>query len=100
MRLVAAAVWTMIGLTVATPVPIGEDLPPAVASNLAKRNPSASKLKFIIDGTAGYFVGVNAPDLFYNNEQQINTTLDHMKTTGIQVVRIWGNTHSTSNEFN
>lgn len=103
MRFVKAAVLAFIGLTVATPVPLEDDLvertPTDIESSLEKRasNSYVSGLKFNIDGTTQYFAGTNSYWIgFLTNNADVDLVMSHIKASGLKVLRIWGK-HSKHN---
>lgn len=83
------AALAFAGLTLATPVPMEEEI---IERSLEKRaNPSVSELKFNIDGTTQYFAGTNAYWIgFLTNNADVDLVMTHLKSAGIKVLRVWG----------
>lgn len=96
MRFFKAAVLAFAGLTLATPVPMEDEMvergEEVVEHTLTKRaNPSVSGLKFNIDGSTSYFVGTNTYWIgFLTNNADVDTVMSHLQSTGIKVLRVWG----------
>lgn len=47
--------------------------------------------RFSIDGETGYFAGTNSYWIgFLTNNDDVDTTLDHISTSGLKILRVWG----------
>jgi mannan endo-1,4-beta-mannosidase len=54
--------------------------------------PSATGLKFNIDGTTGYFAGTNSYWIgFLTNNADVDLVMTHLKASGLKILRVWGN---------
>ena len=102
MRFLRAAVVAFIGFTMATPVPMEDDLVERasadVESSIEKRAtiPSVSGLKFNIDGTTKYFAGTNSYWIgFLTNNADVDLVMSHISASGLKVLRVWGMTINT-----
>ncbi|KAK0636977.1 glycoside hydrolase superfamily [Bombardia bombarda] len=70
-----------LGLTQALPL----------AAAAATSNPSANGTRFVIDGETGYFAGTNSYWIgFLTNNKDVDTVLDHIQTSGLKILRVWG----------
>jgi len=86
----------ILGLAVATPVPIDDHLvaqrEDTASRSVEKRaNPSISGLKFNIDGVTQYFAGTNSYWIgFLTNNTDVDIVMSHLKSSGLKVLRVWG----------
>ena len=63
--------------------------PPSVKPQAAF--PSAHGTRFTIDGKTGYFAGTNSYWIgFLTNNRDVDTVLDHLHTSGLKILRVWG----------
>ncbi|KAL2153621.1 hypothetical protein VTH82DRAFT_4776 [Thermothelomyces myriococcoides] len=57
----------------------------------ASRAGGSSGTRFSIDGKTGYFAGTNSYWIgFLTNNQDVDTTLDHIASSGLKILRVWG----------
>ncbi|KAK4663105.1 hypothetical protein QC763_600490 [Podospora pseudopauciseta] len=50
-----------------------------------------SGTRFVIDGKTGYFAGTNSYWIgFLTNNRDVDTTLDHIASSGLKILRVWG----------
>ncbi|KAK3318976.1 glycoside hydrolase superfamily [Apodospora peruviana] len=62
-----------------------------VAGRQATKFPSASGTRFTIDGQTRYFAGSNSYWIgFLTNTKDVDTVFDHLVTSGLKILRIWG----------
>ena len=102
MRFFNVVIVAFIGLAIATPIVMEDELVERTHQNekssLDKRAtiPSVSGLKFNIDGTTAYFAGTNAYWIaFLTNNADVDTVMSHLQSSGLKVLRVWGkNTQS------
>ncbi|KAK4189477.1 mannan endo-1,4-beta-mannosidase A, partial [Podospora australis] len=53
--------------------------------------PKADGTRFNIDGKTGYFAGTNSYWIsFLTNNRDVDLVLDHLQTSGLKILRIWG----------
>jgi len=96
MRFLKAAVLAFAGFTLATPVPMEDEMierSEEVAERAIEKraNPSVSGLKFNIDGVTQYFAGTNSYWIgFLTNNADVDTVFTHLKSSGLKVLRVWG----------
>jgi mannan endo-1,4-beta-mannosidase len=63
----------------------------ALAALSAKKFASTSNLQFTIDGKTGYFAGSNSYWIgFLTNNADVDLVFDHMKESGLKILRVWG----------
>ncbi|KAK6395905.1 hypothetical protein LTR65_010014 [Meristemomyces frigidus] len=59
--------------------------------------PSASGSKFVIDGETGYFPGTNSYWIgFLTNDSDVDLVMQHLKESGLKILRVWGFNDVTS----
>jgi len=98
MRLLQIILLSVVGLTTATPFLIDSvnqeiDVQELSSSDLQKRAtfPSASGLKFNIDGSTSYYAGTNSYWIgFLTSNADVDTVMSHLKSSGLKVLRVWG----------
>ncbi|PMD38679.1 glycoside hydrolase family 5 protein [Hyaloscypha variabilis F] len=98
MRLLQIILLSVVGLTTATPfltdsVNQERDVQELSSSDLQKRAtfPSASGLKFNIDGSTSYYAGTNSYWIgFLTSNTDVDTVMSHLKASGLKVLRVWG----------
>jgi len=96
MRFIKAAVLAFVGLALANPVPMEDELvekrDEVVERTIEKRaNPSVSGLKFDIDGVTEYYAGTNAYWIgFLTDNADVDLVFTHLKSSGLKVLRVWG----------
>lgn len=60
-------------------------------SRRAAASPSAEGTRFSIDGKTGYFAGTNSYWIsFLTNNNDVDTTMSHIATSGLKILRVWG----------
>ena len=85
----------MLGIAIATPFPGYSPLAQregVASSSIEKRaNPSISGLNFNINGVTQYFAGTNSYWIgFLTNDTDVDIVMNHLKSSGVKVLRIWG----------
>jgi len=89
MRLLKAALLSIVGLALASPV---QQQDVSERSIDKRANPSISGLKFTINGVNQYFAGTNSYWIgFLTNNADVDLVMSHLKSSGLKVLRIWGN---------
>ncbi len=92
MRFRKLAVLAFAGLTIASPISTDIGFSTS-AQGLEKRAsyPSVSGLKFSIDGKVAYFAGSNSYWIgFLTNNADVDLVMTHLKSSGLKVLRVWG----------
>ncbi|KAL2170443.1 hypothetical protein VTG60DRAFT_4823 [Thermothelomyces hinnuleus] len=57
----------------------------------ATASSGAEGTRFSIDGKTGYFAGTNSYWIgFLTNNKDVDTTLDHIASSGLKILRVWG----------
>jgi len=98
MRIVEIFFLSVASLAAATPLlanPSSQDaeVQETKFNDLQKRAafPSASGLKFNIDGSTSYFAGTNSYWIgFLTSNADVDTVMSHLKSSGLKVLRVWG----------
>ncbi|KAF2834165.1 glycoside hydrolase family 5 protein [Patellaria atrata CBS 101060] len=68
--------------------------PPA---SVADSFSATSGTKFVVDGKTGYFAGTNSYWIaFLMNNADIDLVMDHLKQSGLKILRVWGFNDVTS----
>ncbi|KAG7287373.1 hypothetical protein NEMBOFW57_006884 [Staphylotrichum longicolle] len=63
----------------------------ALPSARAAASATAVGTRFSIDGKTGYFAGTNSYWIgFLPNTRDVDTVLDHLATSGLKILRVWG----------
>ncbi|KKK19644.1 hypothetical protein P175DRAFT_0492671 [Aspergillus ochraceoroseus IBT 24754] len=66
-------------------------LPPMTTRTGSGSFPTTSGVQFVIDGEAGYFPGSNSYWIgFLTNDRDVDLVFDHMRESGLRVLRVWG----------
>ena len=98
MRILRSLLLSAAGLATATPLLANTatqnaDLQETTSNVLQKRAtfPSASGLKFNIDGSTSYFAGTNTYWIgFLTSNADVDTVMTHLKSSDLKVLRVWG----------
>lgn len=104
MKISHVAFLSFVGLAAASPFPASPTTQNTArgeitTSEIQKRasNPSVSGLKFNIDGKTAYFAGTDAYWIgFLTSNNDVDTVMLHLKSSGLKVLRVWGIYHSHS----
>ena len=77
---------TLLGLSAAAAaLPAAVDLAPRASIS------KADGLKFNIDGKTNYYAGTNSYWIpFLTNDNDVDTIMGHLATSGLKILRIWG----------
>ncbi|KAK3294332.1 glycoside hydrolase superfamily [Chaetomium fimeti] len=63
----------------------------ALPSARAAASSTVDGTRFSIDGKTGYFAGTNSYWIgFLTNDKDVDTTLDHIASSGLKILRVWG----------
>jgi mannan endo-1,4-beta-mannosidase len=63
----------------------------ALPSARAAASATVDGTRFSIDGKTGYFAGTNSYWIgFLTNNKDVDTTLDHIASSGLKILRVWG----------
>jgi len=63
----------------------------ALPSARAAASSTVDGTRFSIDGKTGYFAGTNSYWIgFLTNNKDVDTTLDHIASSGLKILRVWG----------
>ena len=63
----------------------------ALPSARAAASATVDGTRFSIDGKTGYFAGTNSYWIgFLPNTRDVDTVLDHLATSGLKILRVWG----------
>lgn len=72
--------------TIATLLTLGLTLLP-----LSHALSTTNGTRFTVDGKTGYFAGTNSYWIgFLSNPRDVDTVLDHISTSGLKILRVWG----------
>ncbi|KAK5163139.1 mannan endo-1,4-beta-mannosidase A-2 [Saxophila tyrrhenica] len=64
---------------------------PASSYTAAGSYPTTSGTSFVIDGEKSYFAGTNSYWIgFLTNNDDVDTVMQHLKESGLEVLRVWG----------
>jgi mannan endo-1,4-beta-mannosidase len=81
-----AALYVLSLLSVATALPSSQTHT-ARAASIA----TADGTRFTIDGQTAYFAGTNSYWIgFLTNNNDVDTVLDHISSSGLKILRVWG----------
>ena len=88
MKLSVALTLSLLISVLSTPVPpsIGSTIAPRQGRSFAK----ADGTKFNVDGKTAYLTGSNAYWLGFQSTADIDTVLNHVKASGLNILRVWG----------